>query len=133
MKKKSIYSFFFHTAVNNKSQGVPQAVHISSLPVGSLFWWVLSYVYMRQTKCLQQLKATGDSSWQLVLIMELSSVTLLFPEALCKETFQFTIFSSFYPVKRLTGISQGRRQGMASLLWCLNSDCDVGLTTPVMG
>lgn len=34
--KKSIYSLFFHTAVN-KSQEVPQAVHISPLPMGDLF------------------------------------------------------------------------------------------------
>lgn len=31
-----MYSFFFHRAVNNKSQEVPSAVHIFSLPTGNL-------------------------------------------------------------------------------------------------
>ena len=55
---------------------------------------------MRQTKCLQELKDAGDSSWHWALIMELSSATLPFPEALVK-TFQFAIFSSFDSIKHI--------------------------------
>lgn len=115
VKKKSIYSLFFHTAAN-KTQEVPQAVHIFPLSVRAFFhkFYPLHEAYQMSLAA----KATGGGSWQWPLIMALLSMILPFPRALCEEIVHFaTVQQAFIQKGSLLGTANAEAEfHLSSLL-----------------
>lgn len=123
--KDFIYSLFFHTAVN-KNQEVPQAVHISPLPIGELFHKF--YPPYEASQMLLAAEAIGDGSCQWPLIMELLSTILPFPRALCKEIVHFaTVQKAFIQKGTLVGAAN-QEGSTTSLLYSHSSKYNANLT-----
>lgn len=73
-------------------------------------------------------EATGGGSWQWPLIMELPSMILPFPRALCEEIVHFATLCRLLSKKAPSWGLQIRRQGTTSLLQSLSSKNDATLT-----